>query len=450
MRDKSTSRPHNLWVRRRLTTLAATGLAVSMAVTGTGVVSAAPAQASQAPIVVLVDSLRLPMVKAYEKANPSVKLDVELGDAGANGDGSIESKVALANRVGHGWPDIVFSAEANDVQKLGAPPFNFPAVLNHGLVPSSVINNYATGALSPCMVGGKLECLRNDLAFDVLWVNVPLMKKWGYTVPTTWQQWQAIGENVAKNHPGYVIGSIGDSFDDSIYLQAAQCPINDELNQYTLLDNPADPHCTGMAKLLDPLLKDGALTTTYVFASTFGKQYAGKVLMMVGPAWYSGAIFQSATGLNSPKGTIAAYPPLTWAGQSKAYTGDVGGGLWIMSSHTTQPQAVAKVLVGLATSTAVQDISAGYPGYVPAAKSWIAEQDTSGYFASPLAPAFATAASEVWTGWSETPWDVYGIWASTVLPNLTSGQSFSSQLAGFGAQISDYAQSAGFQIVTKP
>ncbi len=148
MRDKSTSRPHNLWARRRLTTLAATGLAVSMAVTGTGIVSAAPAQASQAPIVVLVDSLRLPMVKAYEKANPSVKLDVELGDAGANGDGSIESKVALANRVGHGWPDIVFSAEANDVQKLGAPPFNFPAVLNHGLVPSSVINNYATGALT--------------------------------------------------------------------------------------------------------------------------------------------------------------------------------------------------------------------------------------------------------------------------------------------------------------
>ena len=104
MRDKSTSRRHNLWERRRpLTTLAATGLAVSMAVTGTGIISAAPAQASQAPIVVLVDSLRLPMVKAYEKANPSVKLDVELGDAGANGDGSIESKVALANRVGHGW-----------------------------------------------------------------------------------------------------------------------------------------------------------------------------------------------------------------------------------------------------------------------------------------------------------------------------------------------------------
>jgi multiple sugar transport system substrate-binding protein len=133
-----------------------------------------------APITVWVDGTRLPMVKAWEKANPSVKLNVVTFDGGANGSGSIESKIALFNRVGHGWPDIVFSTEQNDVQTLGAAPFNFPAVLNNGLVPKSVINNYATGALSPCYIGNKLECLRNDLAFDVLWVDAPLMKQFGY------------------------------------------------------------------------------------------------------------------------------------------------------------------------------------------------------------------------------------------------------------------------------
>jgi hypothetical protein len=135
MKDPTTSNPRSLQTRSHfLSTLVASGLALSVGTTaGTGVSSAAPhPQSRQAPITVLVDSLRLPMVKAYEKANPSVKLDVELGDAGANGDGSIESKVALANRVGHGWPDIIFSAEANDVQKLGVAPFNFPAVLNQG------------------------------------------------------------------------------------------------------------------------------------------------------------------------------------------------------------------------------------------------------------------------------------------------------------------------------
>ena len=86
------------------------------------------------------------MVKAYQKAHPGLKLDVVTFDGGANGSGSIESKVALFIRVGHGWPDIVFSTEQNDVQTLGASPFNFPATLNKGLVSTSIIKNYASGA----------------------------------------------------------------------------------------------------------------------------------------------------------------------------------------------------------------------------------------------------------------------------------------------------------------
>ncbi len=437
--------------RHFLRALMASGLALSVATIGAGVSSAAPhPQASQAPLVIWVDAARVPQVKAYEKAFPKVKVDLVTFDAGANGSGSIESKVALFNRVGHGWPDIVFSAEANDVQKLGVAPFNFPAVLNQGgLLPAGTIKNFASGALNPCYIGSKLECLRNDLAFDVLWVNVPLMKQFGYSVPTTWQQWQAIGDKVATAHPGYIIGTLGNSYDDAVYLQAAQCHMNDLINPTTLLDNPADPNCVNMAKLLDPLLKDGSVPAVNVFASTFGKQYAGKVLMMVGPAWYSGAIFESSSSLNSPKGTIAAYPPLAWAGSAKAYTGDVGGGLWIMSSHTSQPKLAAQALTWLATSNGSQLLSQGYPGYVPAAAQWIAAQDKTGFFASPLAPAFATAAPEVWTGWAQTPWDVFGIWASTVTPSLVAGQSVSSQLAGFGSQLSNYAQSAGYQVVTK-
>ena len=385
-----------------------------------------------------VDAARLPMVKAYAKAHPGIKLDVVTFDGGANGSGSIESKVALFNRVGHGWPDIVFSTEQNDVQTLGAAPFNFPATLNKGLVPTSVIKNYAAGALAPCYMGGKLECLRNDLAFDVLWVNVPLMKQFGYTIPTTWQQWQAIGESVATSHPGYIIGTLGNSYDDAVYLQAAQCHMNDLVNQYTVLDNPADPNCVKMANLLNPLLKDGSVPAVNVFSATFPKTYAGKVLMMVGPAWYGGAIFDSTSGLNSAKGTIEAVAPLTWAGNKTTTTGDVGGGLWIMSSHSANPQAVAQVLVGLATSTVSQNLSQGYPGYVPAAGPWIAKQDASGYYVKPLAPVFAKAATEIWTGWSQTRWDVFGLWAANVTPNLVAGSTVTSQLPVMGSVISNY------------
>ena len=47
--------------------------------------------------------------------------------------------------------------------------------------------------------------------------------------------------------------------------------MNDLVNPTTLLDNPADPNCVNMAKLLDPLLKDGSVPAVNVFASTFAK-----------------------------------------------------------------------------------------------------------------------------------------------------------------------------------
>ncbi len=126
--------------------------------------------------------------------------------------------------------------------------------------------------------------------------------------------------------------------------------------------------------------------------------------MLIGPSWYSGAIFEgSGSAFDSPKGTWAAYPALSSSVGARAWTGDVGGGLWIMSSHAANPTLAASAMTWLGTSTPSQDLSQGYPGYVPAAKSWIAEQDASGFFASPLAPAFATAASEVWTGFAQRP-----------------------------------------------
>ena len=43
----------------------------------------------------------------------------------------------------------------------------------------------------------------------MLWVNQKRMDEFGYTVPTTWQEWAALGEKVAAEHPGYIIGNIG-------------------------------------------------------------------------------------------------------------------------------------------------------------------------------------------------------------------------------------------------
>ena len=201
----SPSRARRLWG-----TLTAVGVTALVIATGAGTSSAAVhPQATQSSLTIWVDAARVPQVKAYEKAFPKVKVNLVTFDAGANGSGSIESKVALFNRVGHGWPDIVFSAEANDVQKLGVAPFNFPAVLNtDGLLPEWPAQELRCG--SPIT---RATSVASSSACATIWPSTccgstsPLMKQFGYTVPTTWQQWQAIGEKVAKNHPGYIIGT---------------------------------------------------------------------------------------------------------------------------------------------------------------------------------------------------------------------------------------------------
>jgi hypothetical protein len=207
--------------KRRHTALAA-ALAASAAIALSACASAAPTdtashssfqeakQVQGSAITVWTDSTRLPFVQKYQKEHPDVKMNIVTYDGSANGSTYLQTKVQLFDRTGKGWPDVVF-ASPTDVTWATVPTNPsaqaFAAPVDQ-LVPKSILDNFATGSLSPCQVDGQTYCLRNDIAQVVLWYNKTLMDKWGYQVPTTWEQYQALGEEVAKQHPGYVIGSI--------------------------------------------------------------------------------------------------------------------------------------------------------------------------------------------------------------------------------------------------
>ena len=262
-----------------------------------------------------------------------MKLNIVTYDGDANGSNYLQTKVSLFDRTGSGWPDVVFSAENNEVS--WAQPAGFTAPLNKGLIPQLGAEPVlATGALAPCTVNGTVYCLRNDLAPTVLWYNAPLMKQWGYQVPTTWQQYEQIGEEVAKQHPGYIVGAAGDTFTPEIFMWASQCQANDITGIRAVTVNVTSSNCTRMASLLDTLIKDKSMSKLSVFSTAFDKKEKGKVLMVPGPAWFGGAVFDSASGLNTPKGQIAAAPMPQWPGSATPATGDVGGGTWLLSAHS--------------------------------------------------------------------------------------------------------------------
>src|SRR5687767_557155 len=175
-----------------------------------------PVEQTGGKLTVWVDSTRLAAAQLYQKQNPSVPMDIVTYDGGANGSNYLQTKVSLFNRTGSGWPDVVFSSQNNET--TWAAQAKFTAPLNKGLIPQSLLDGWAPGANDPCTVDGTLYCLRNDLSQTVLWYNASLMQQWGYQVPTTWEQYEAIGKKVAAEHPGYLVGSAGDTFTPEIYL----------------------------------------------------------------------------------------------------------------------------------------------------------------------------------------------------------------------------------------
>ncbi|MFD8725861.1 ABC transporter substrate-binding protein [Streptomyces sp. NPDC059629] len=393
-------------------------------------------------LTVWVDATRVAAAKLYRQQHPGVKMDIVTYDGDANGSNYLQTKVQLFNRTGKGWPDVVFSSQNNET--TWAVDQNFAAPLNKGLIPESTLGQFAKGANDVCTVGGTVYCLRNDLSQAVLWYNAPLLKKFGYTVPTTWEEFQKLGEKVAKEHPGYLVGDAGDSFAPEIYLWASKCGANHITGPKSVSVNTSSEACTKMAKLMDVLIKNKSMSTSGVFSTDFGKNKANKVLLMPGPAWYGGAVFEGT--FKTPAKQIGAAPIPQWQGDTSPSTGNVGGGTWLLSQHSTHIKAATDFLKWVTTDNAYQGEKApGFPAYAPAAATWLKGQDASGYFATDLS-ALKDASSQVWPGWGSGQFSQEAIWAATVKPGLTQGKSVVSMLPAWQDSIVKYAKADGYKV----
>ncbi len=398
---------------------------------------------SDGALTVWVDSTRLAAAQLYQRQNPAAKMNIVTYDGDSNGSNYLQTKVSLFNRTGSGWPDVVFSSQNNETS--WAVQAGFAAPLNKGLIPQSTLDSWATGANAPCTVNGTLYCLRNDLSQTVLWYNDKLMKQWGYQAPTTWEQYQALGEKVATEHPGYLVGAAGDTFTPEIYLWASKCGANQITGPKAVTVNTTSANCARMASLLDTLIKNKTISTSSVFSSDFDKNEPGKILMLPGPSWYGGALFQGT--FKTPAGQIAVAPMPQWSADSTPSVGNVGGGTWLLSAHSARLKAATAFLTWVTTADDYQGkVAPGYPAVTSAAKTWLANQAASGYYADDIVAPLTAAAGQVWPGWGYGQFSQEAIWAATVTPGMTAGKSIVSLLPAWQAAIANYAQADGYKV----
>lgn len=406
----------------------------------------AAAQDPAAEITVWVDSTRQAIADAYVKANPDTKVKVVAYDGNANGSGSFKTKTQLFDRAGSGWPDVVFTTDNNSAAWGSLTGTKALAPVNKGLIPAATLEGFSKGALDVCTLDGVAYCLRNDLAQNVLWYNKTLMDQWGYTVPTTWEEYQALGEKVAAEHPGYLVGTAGDAWAPEIYMWAAQCPANQVDGATKITVKTTDPNCVKAAKLLDTLIANRTMSTLSLFGPEFAKGFADKVLMLPGPSWYGGAVFQGT--LKTPKGQLAVAAPLAWEGQQPA-TGNVGGGAWWISAHSKNLKASADFAAWVTGQSEVDGtLLPTYPAFTAAASDWLTKTQASGYYAGDIKTPLEIAAGQVWPGWGAPQFSQEAIWAKVVQAGMTKGQTIESLLPAWGEQVANEAKTLGYTVTT--
>jgi multiple sugar transport system substrate-binding protein len=409
---------------------------------------AATEQKADSSITVWVDAAREPLAKAFIAANPDTPVKIETYDGNAGGSDSFKTKMALFDQSGSGWPDVVFSTQTNDTSWASKETNGvqaFAAPLNKGVLEDDFLDGFTPGANDPMTVDGTVYGLRNDLAPVVLWYNEKLLTEFGYEAPTTWQEYEALSDKLAAEHPGYILGSVGDAFVGTyVYYWGAQAPIF-QLDGDTFTSDFSDQHTTDMTELLDHMIDNGTLVQDSVFSADFVSKYAGKLVATPGPAWYAGALFQNPDSLNNAPGEIGAADPLYWEGDDKV-TGNVGGGVWYASSHSANLAAVDEFLRFVIGSDDAAKLASGLPAHQKTADTWLDSQAASGFFAGDFKSALSTAAGSVWDGWGFPNFSPETGYAKVVVPGLAAGKSMAELTEPWQTEIKNEAQVQGYTV----
>jgi len=402
----------------------------------------------KAPVVVWIDAARKPAMDKYLETHPDKKdlVTFEIVDRA-----EFAAKVLLFNNAGSGWPDVVF-AEPNIVMYNADPAHDFPMDLTKW-VEGTTINKFVPGSLDPCYsTDKKLLCLRNDLAPNVLWYNKPLMDQFGYSVPTTWDEFQALSDKVAAEHPGYIMASAGGP--EVMFFWSSGCPIAKPLSLSKVVINMTDPKCVRVVKLMQHMLDNGTMSKYTQFDPKFIEiANNNKLLMLPGAAWMGDFVFggkpDSAYYKTADHQLAAALYP-KWAGEDKAYTGNWGGSAWMVSRHTKNPKLAVEIAVYMTTDIEVGKLVGTMPAYGPAAEAWKVGMDTNPLYAFNPYDIMKDAAGLVNPNYTDAVRYSIGEGIKPLMAAVEQGLPLEPTLADCQAALESLAAKEGYEVVKQP
>jgi multiple sugar transport system substrate-binding protein len=300
-----------------------------------------------------------------------------------------------------------------------------------------------------CTFGDKVFCLRYDLAMFVTYYNKPLMDKFGYTVPTTWEEYQDLSDKLAKDHPGYYLGTWGDGWTFLSYFDASGCPSHELVNDSELKIDMKDPRCLRAAKLVDHMLANGTLFNTDYFSAEFAKVVSSdKLLAMPGPAWMFGVFGgnDKSTWYKTSDHQLGVANPLKWKDDANATVPAMGGSAWTVSSHTKNPKLAADFVQWVTTDAGFWKGTTNFPAYKPIQNLWQDAVKANALFANDPFPIYQLAATQI-TSLDKWPrFDLIAPFSEAVKTGLTDKKTVESILPDVADKLAPLAEAQGYQV----
>ena len=405
-----------------------------------GMAGAMPAHAD---LLVWSDATRVPAFERYQKTHPNAALRVVTVDPN-----TIVAKIRVAMMARAEVPDIIFITSINIPAQLTSRGANYLLDLTP-LVPKATLDGFATDALTPCWIAGKLVCLRNDIAQNVFWYDGKAFHDFGYEVPTTFEEFETLGLRVAKEHPGYVLGTATEPYLLMSLFFASNCPVGFPVagQADTLHVDLSAPECLRVARLVDKLVAAGSLSKLGAFEPGYADiARSGKLLGMIGPSWFGDYIYKPSFKI--PAGRTAAAMPFRWEGASRVWTGAWGGGSFGASQKVEDPKAAADLLLWLTTDAGNQAEDPGYPAYRAAAETWSRKVAADPFFASDVTPALRGAAELVNPDHVGLRFELSDAFAKVATDQIKQGNSLEAVLPQLQQEIVSAARAARYKVVT--
>lgn len=406
----------------------------------------------KAPIKVMADTTRAPAVDLFLKANPQYKDMVQYM---TDDRGQFLPKLLLYNNVGSGWMDVIFTE--TEVLRLAATKQydNFMADMTPW-VAKDVLDKFYPGSNAPCTLpDGKLICMRNDIAPFILYFNTKNMKDWGYTVPTTWEEFYALAQKVAVDHPGVTMAPMNNWIADRHYQFGSECPYMNPISETKYRVNWLHPNCMRMHQMLDDLQKLGVMDTNPAFsAGTAAAFKENKWLTWIGAAWAADfiikGVFLDPTDANYA-GIVGMAPMVKWADQKQVWVGGGGGAAWGMSRHSKNPKLAAELIVFCTTDPSVTSTAVTLSAYQPGGDEWSkALQARSPLIAKDPDPytTLTFMASKIWPELLQGPPDASGIIAPFALDISAGKATWMDSAEKIQAALVEVATKAGYEVET--